>query len=67
MCLAGVQAGPGVEYLTGLGLGVSGHSGTRCLQFCSDDGSWSLLCNCLALPVFFFKTTPCHSFLPLNS
>ena len=29
MCLSGVLASAGLEYLTGLGLGVSGDSGTR--------------------------------------
>ena len=60
MCLAGVLAGAGVECLTGLGLGVSGDSGTGCLQFLRMMAVDVCTANCLGLLVTF-KTTPCLS------
>ena len=60
MCLAGVLAGVGVEFLTGLGLGVSDDSGTRYLRFLQMMAVGVCTTYCLGLPVSF-KTTPCLS------
>ena len=60
MCLAGVLAGAGVEYLTGLRLGVSGDSGNRCLRLLRMMAVGVCTAYCLGLPVLF-KTTPCLS------
>ena len=60
MCLAGVLEGAGVEYLTALGLGVSGDSGTRCLRFLRMMAFGVCTAYCLGLPASF-KTTPCLS------
>ena len=60
MCLAGVLADAGVEDLTGLGLGVPGDSGTRCLWFLRMMAVGVCITYCLGLPVSF-KTTPCLS------
>ena len=60
MRLAGVLAGAGVEFLTGLGLGVSGDNGTRRLRFLRMMAVGVSTAYCLGLPVSF-KTTPCLS------
>ena len=58
MCFSGVLAGAGVEYLTGLGFGVSGDTGTRCLRFLRMMAVGVCTAYCLGLPVSF-KTALC--------
>ena len=53
MCLAGVLADAGVEYLTELGLRVSGDSGTRCLRFLRMMAVGVCTAYCLGLAVSF--------------